>query len=228
MKKSKGFSLIEVLITLGIIGVIAALTLPTLNTNVQKAQAGPALMKAINTLQNSLSLGMTQKSLRSLTNFSTQKDIFEDSEKGPLYATMDYYDPITESQPYYNYDSTTFDDISSNARIYTTKDGIDFILANDGENPIVEITGTEKLGFAIYIDVNGYAKAPNTLGRDTFKLVVDSKGYVIPYGGYEYAKYFSEDDTPLWKNDCKITEITDGAACTGSIIDNGGKVVYAY
>ena len=37
-----------------------------------------------------------------------------------------------------------------------------------------------------------------------------------------------EDDTPLWKNDCKITEITDGAACTGSIIDNGGKVVYAY
>ena len=36
--KAKGFTLAEVLITLGIIGVVAALTIPTLMTNYKKKQ----------------------------------------------------------------------------------------------------------------------------------------------------------------------------------------------
>ena len=36
----KGFTLAEVLITLGIIGVVAALTLPSLITNYRKKQTG--------------------------------------------------------------------------------------------------------------------------------------------------------------------------------------------
>lgn len=46
------FTLAEVLIALAIIGVIASVTLPALNANVQKQQVGPALAKAINTLEN--------------------------------------------------------------------------------------------------------------------------------------------------------------------------------
>ena len=36
----KGFTLAEVLITIGIIGVVAALTLPSLNTNVSTRHTG--------------------------------------------------------------------------------------------------------------------------------------------------------------------------------------------
>ena len=43
----KGFTLTELLITLGIIGVVAALTAPALNINANNAKAGPALAKAV-------------------------------------------------------------------------------------------------------------------------------------------------------------------------------------
>ncbi len=38
MKKNLGFTLAEVLLTLGIIGVVAAMTIPMLITNYQKKQ----------------------------------------------------------------------------------------------------------------------------------------------------------------------------------------------
>ena len=50
----KGFTLAEVLITLGIIGVVAAITLPTLIQNYQKHVFVTRLQKAISTTQNML------------------------------------------------------------------------------------------------------------------------------------------------------------------------------
>lgn len=232
MKKNNGFTLAETLITLGIIGVVASLTLPSLNLNIQKAQTGPALMKAINTLQNALSLGMTQQNLRNLNNFTTVKDVFEDTEKGPLAITLDYYEPFVNNEyNYYNADKTNFGELSSNnARIYTTKDGIDYILPNNGENPVNQLPA-EALsnGFFVYIDINGHAKNPNILGKDTFMLFVDAtRNFVIPYGGYEYAKTTAGSTTAIWEDDCNSTVVSDGGACTGSIFDNGGKVIYKY
>ena len=48
----KAFTLAEVLITLGIVGVVAALTIPNLNQNTSTAKIGPSLFKAVNTIEN--------------------------------------------------------------------------------------------------------------------------------------------------------------------------------
>lgn len=48
----KGFTLAEVLITLGIIGVVAALTAPALVQNAGTAKIGPTLAKVVSTLEN--------------------------------------------------------------------------------------------------------------------------------------------------------------------------------
>src|SRR5574344_693563 len=48
-KKSLAFTLAEVLIVLGIIGIVAALTIPTLMANVQKQQYVTALKKFYST-----------------------------------------------------------------------------------------------------------------------------------------------------------------------------------
>lgn len=45
-RKTKGFTLAEVLITLGIIGVVAAMTIPTLIANAQKHSAVTGLIEA--------------------------------------------------------------------------------------------------------------------------------------------------------------------------------------
>lgn len=50
--KMKGFTLAEVLITLGIIGVVAALTAPALIQDVSNAHIGPTLSKFKSTLEN--------------------------------------------------------------------------------------------------------------------------------------------------------------------------------
>lgn len=53
MKMKKGFTLAEVLITLAIIGVVAAMTLPSLMINTGEQQAMTAYKKIINTLSES-------------------------------------------------------------------------------------------------------------------------------------------------------------------------------
>lgn len=53
--KKNGFTLAEVLITLGIIGVVAALTIPTLISNYQKKEVPIRLQKMYNTLWGAIS-----------------------------------------------------------------------------------------------------------------------------------------------------------------------------
>ena len=45
--KKKGFTLAEVLVVLGVIGVVSALTLPSLMSNTATVQIGPKLAKAV-------------------------------------------------------------------------------------------------------------------------------------------------------------------------------------
>ena len=55
MKKS-GFTLSEVLLTLGIIGVVAAMTVPSLMNSTEDKKLAAAAKKAYNTLQNAITL----------------------------------------------------------------------------------------------------------------------------------------------------------------------------
>ena len=50
----KAFTLAEVLITLGIIGVVAAMTLPTLVNNTEKKELDAQLTKSYSVLQNAI------------------------------------------------------------------------------------------------------------------------------------------------------------------------------
>ena len=76
--KKNGFTLAEVLITLAIIGVVAVLTLPALNSNTQEQQARTALKKMSNTFSQAASMnvaidgfdysGVTEASSHDLAN----------------------------------------------------------------------------------------------------------------------------------------------------------------
>lgn len=51
MKPQNGFTLAEVLITLGIIGVVASLTAPTLVNSIGESKIGPSLSSFVNTFE---------------------------------------------------------------------------------------------------------------------------------------------------------------------------------
>ncbi len=60
MKRQKGFTLAEVLITLGIIGVVAAMTLPTLISNYQKVVLKTQYKKGVSILANAIQMEMAK------------------------------------------------------------------------------------------------------------------------------------------------------------------------
>lgn len=70
----KGFTLAEVLITLGIIGIVAALTIPTLIGNYQKKEVAVRLQKMYNTIQNAISQA-------ELENGPSEYWLFDNDEK---------------------------------------------------------------------------------------------------------------------------------------------------
>ena len=63
MRKSLGFTLAEVLITLAIIGVVAAMTIPSviINTNQQEYKTG--LKKAVSVLNQAITMNMALENL---------------------------------------------------------------------------------------------------------------------------------------------------------------------
>ena len=227
----KGFTLAEVLIALGIIGVVAAVTLPGLNVNVQKSQVGPALMKAINVLQNANKLLLHDNNARTLTaacNGTAYIQCVANFVGGvPInipnnsYKFFDYSDA--------NINNSVRGSGSSSVNAIVTKDGINYIwLTTTRRGPRragqpQRIITTEMM----YVDINGVNKSPNIIGRDTFRIEVESDGTVLPFGGREYADI--NGGAVLWETQCNNNATpTNGMACAGSIVDNGGKVIYPW
>ena len=58
MKRLKGFTLAEVLITLAIIGVVAALTIPSVISNSQQQEFKTGLRKAVSVLNSAITMNM--------------------------------------------------------------------------------------------------------------------------------------------------------------------------
>ena len=72
--KRRGFTLAEVLITLGIIGVVAALTAPALVQNANSAKVGPKLAKAVSTFELANEAMLNEASTNTLKGMSFASD----------------------------------------------------------------------------------------------------------------------------------------------------------
>ena len=122
MKMKKGFTLAEVLVTLGIIGVVAALTIPSLNANVSQQKIGPALSKAVNTLENA--------NRRSLVE--TESTSFSGSDY--LSAINPYINGsiYTKASGNYTADNYTSGNVTLGSSVLVTKDGIGYYNGGTG------------------------------------------------------------------------------------------------
>ena len=163
MKKSFGFTLAEVLITLGIIGVVAAMTMPTLMNSTQGAQYKAAYKKALSAIAQgvTLNVALDGSSFADVSNVAGIKDI--------LAARMNVVKGADEAGTI-DYEGGDPDGVSQSDTNYTLyfSDGIVFSFAgptagkvcSDPANTDSGITNAEKcLGF---IDVNGL-KGPNKM-----------------------------------------------------------------
>ena len=166
-KNKHAFTLAEVLITLGIIGVVAAITLNTLINNCQKQSTVVRLKKMYNGLNYIMQMAVNDNGDMKTWDFTEQGLLNADSN---FYKT--YINPYlkTIKKNYYgvstSYYSTTIYNIKGgelyqSARWEILPDGTAISLFSNG------ITTKQHGYFWIFIDTNG-PKKPNRLGKDIF------------------------------------------------------------
>ncbi len=215
-KKKAAFTLAEVLITLGIIGVVAALTIPTLTANYKKKVLINQNKQAYSLIINALDRTKTDSQTYSYDIFASDKTVDEVTELFSKYfkttgEEVDSY-KYKQMRPTINisdankYDTgktfprnnfrttngmlvgiTKFDGCIQQADRYVYNP--DGTVARD-ENGIAITESYEREACAdIIIDVNG-EKEPNQAGKDIFRFTIQRNTYEISntsaYGNIKY------------------------------------------
>ncbi len=165
MKRNKGFTLAEVLITLVVIGIIAAITVPIVMANHRKQETSARLKKFYSSLSQAVRLAQVD-------NYDFIKDSGEERHVDSLDVWWNKYlnsFPVTkhENSTYKVYNPTTEVD-ETPKYIYTLNDGSIFFPYNsyfNNENVI-----------EVLFDVNG-EKGPNYPGRDVFEFRIQQYDY---------------------------------------------------
>lgn len=191
--KLRAFTLAEVLITLGIIGVVAAMTIPTLITNHQKRQTVVKLQRAISVLNQSYRLAyddvgeVTQEEAFSMGSEEYFKKFWAPYIKVHMYC-KDY-----KSCGYKRNNFTTPN--PGTKPMIVTGMGTSFI-TTDGIFYNIRVAGGSGIVSEILVDLNG-AKEPNKLGKDVFVLVrqnSEAKGaVVVPDCSGEDSEFINKD-----------------------------------
>ena len=198
-----GFTLAEVLITLGIIGVVAAITMPALVTKYQHKARETEFKKAYSALQQAL--------------YSIDPDFISAWTSNPGDRDTEFYTEL-----YSKYRVITDKDVTNlykkNNKIliknYNKKTGSQNLcaqlptrVAQDGS----AISGCYNC-FAswLVIDTNGPKRGPNALGHDIFYFSFN-KNKLIPVGSPEYSHWeMKPNSTYCSKNS---TNASNGASC---------------
>lgn len=214
------FTLAEVLITLGIIGVVAALTLPALITNNRNKQLENGLKKEYSILLQALDMYNAKNGVRitqaniaryiglkqSIMPFlKISKDCGQGSE-GTAEALEKTCIPNYANEGTLEKNSTKYKTFNGKSNINLTYfDDGQFILV---DGTLVLIENAARL--FISVDVNGYNKLPNRLGQDLFMFEINDKGALLPMGA-QGTYYYHEADAYC---SASSTGNMNGAGCT--------------
>ena len=182
----KAFTLAEVLITLGIIGVVAALTLPSVVQNYQKRSLEVATQKFYSVMSQAIKQYMADEGVDDLRQSSLSINT-EDWDEEPVKSNNDkffqkylkaqicedgcfadnYKTQAGETSDYIG-KSADYDDIKGR---YLLPDGM-----------VVDAYGAPVIGYSdspgeLYVDVNG-RKGPNKIGYDLWGMSVFYDGII--------------------------------------------------
>ena len=208
------FTLAEVLITLGIIGVVAAMTMPSLVANYEKKRTATAVKKAYSELSQALKLAEVDYGDMEYWDYPDGFDIEENKAFVNRYITP-YYKGVTMLQ-----------DGSVPGWTTISPTGINFISSN---GTIFSGKPNNSKAFFVLVDINGF-KRPNKMGTDIFYFAT-STGKLMPDGwedgltremilnGYSYngqtytcktARSENDDATMLARHACTSLLMIDG------------------
>ncbi|MCQ2739913.1 MAG: type II secretion system GspH family protein [bacterium] len=238
--KQRGFTLPEILITIGVISIVAAILIPQLMRGVQDRKSGAALGKTVNVIEtgcqnmyqraidtnfgNNIGRGYGELEIRDIYNDIHSEDRVRDvlftntNIRSDFFGLEDIPTTVTYS-PIPNYNG--FGD----SMAVSGKLGV-YMAARPVINP--EVDNTDPIMDFIYIDTNG-ARRPNEAGRDVFVFGLTDRCHMIPAGSERiYTLSQTEHNVPTVPTEadgCGDT-ITNGISCTSRVVRNNYRIDY--
>lgn len=212
MKKTKkGFTLAEILVALGVIGVVAALTIPTVANSINKAKIGPTLAKVIAQIEtgnkNIINFANSQSEIANSGAFFDRLSPIRTSDLGlpgantpilnnfrdivPPHWSVDRINTlngITVRRFNGNIDNTTAGEINGQPYYKFKNLPAEIVTVNVvGSAQLLNINSPTTIG--IYVDINGWNTRPNTVGKDIFAFQLQNNGLLTPLTGTEAGVY---------------------------------------
>lgn len=241
-RKAKAFTLAEVLITLGVIGVVAAMTLPTLIHNYQKKVWVNQLKKSYSTLEQGFQKMMADEGVDRLSDVSFISNLETDCMYG---NNSDECKPFNEGlKRYFKGDWGKFTQKvcnlnNKNECDYNPEDiylsmpdgaqvGFNYVPTFNSKCQNIKANGGHMCNAVgwLFIDING-PKGPNVYGRDNFAFYISENGKLYGYGSKDAHLFGSSGNISGYAIGKNCTDKNEyGHACTGYIIENGWKMDY--
>ena len=195
------FTLAEVLITLGIIGVVAALTMPSLIQNHKKSEASARLKKFYSTMSQAILLSENDNG--SAKQWTKVDNIGKDPDTG-LYDDADaenteiYFNTYLKN--YLKYLKTGKDENTNLFKVMLT-DGSSFLMRNGSCIDII-------------FDYNG-DKYPNKEGRDQYRFLICPANNAKDYANPELSLQTYSSSTDTTREARKYACKSNPAHCSG-------------
>lgn len=196
--KKHGFTLAEVLITLGIVGVISAMVIPTFTTRMQTAKIGPKLAKA--------KAAFEQATIAILDD--AQSDSLSGVDNGAAIADAASFLHLLETHMKGSISGESF--VSADGASYS---GFSFSTGDEGL-PHQRVIASE-----VMIDINGELE-PDKPARDQFFFKMMDDGSLQPFGAGGAWK------TSCPANATLSGEGVNSKDCAGHVLENGLRVDY--
>ena len=207
----KGFTLAEVLITLGIIGVVAAMTLPTLINNYQKQQTIAQLKKAYSEISQIFQRAEADHETMDTWDFSSYENQYERSKYFADNYFLPYIKTIKLCEP------ASPECISVRESNYSK--GI-AVITTSGYSFLLYVDCPLNIGGWIYVDVNGPNQRPNELNKDIFAMKFtfknggidsnnDSTKKGLNFSGLQYTNPLTREQL-IERNYCAALIMVDG------------------
>ena len=214
VKKLKGFTLAEVLITLGIIGVVAALTIPTLISNYQKTQTVTQLKKVYTTLSQAVKMSENDNGPNKNWDWGDGSGDLNLEESFNLYwAPYLRILKICTYQSTCNYPYSKWNDVNGNSlstSIFALGSRIAFMLQDGTMVVIYAYSGGSTIVpfHYIFVDLDG-PKGKSRYGKDVFVFVLDEDKGFMPNG---------------YNHQPSCSKASDGIDCAAKIIKDGWQI----
>lgn len=213
--KTKAFTLAEILITLAIIGIVAALTIPSLIQNYKAVQLKSQLQKAYSMLNQAIQMEYAETGIPvTPEQYSSGRSFYKVLMKHLKLAKNCQYENCVSTGEEFGFMIKDYKIYSRKSQVYTYYFDDGQFISLDGMLLMIENQPNTNF-LLITVDLNGIEHKPNAWGQDLFTFELTDKG-LLPSGAKD-SRWDLKKSPGLC--DRTGTDPKNGLACTDKALN---------